>query len=186
LWILVLWAAFVLSILPRPVWAEGPRDEVNAAIDRLLAARSFVATFTDGAGRVEHQLEYESPGRYRIRSGGHEQVIIGDVLYSRQGGQRVQAPVPQGVLTRWRDPARLAEHAERMEVVALASEPVGGLPARKYRIVQPGPAPRTLLLWIGPDGLPLQIGLPAGTGQAATTIRYARINDPGVRVAPPA
>lgn len=169
-------------LLPAAVWSADPREEVNAAIDRLLTARSYQASMVSADGRVQQQLEFEAPGRYRIRSGGDEFVIIGDVLY--RNGATVRVPLPQDVLTRWRDPARLAEQPADMDVVVLSDETVAGVPARKYRIHRPQRAPGLLLLWVGGDGYPVQI-LTRGAAGAATLIRYSRFNDPAIDVEPP-
>lgn len=185
-WVLALWAGsllvLVLAILPRAVWAEGPREEVNAAIDRLSAARSFVATFSGQGGRLEHELEYAAPGRYRIRGGGAVQTIVGDVLMLERDGERQQGRLPQDTLARWRDPANLVEQAGAMDVTALDDEIVGGQPARRYRIALPAPAP-TVLMWIGTDGYPLQLALAGAPGrEEPLVIRYARFNAPDIRI----
>jgi hypothetical protein len=169
-------------LLPAAVWSADPLEEVNAAIDKLLTARSYQASMVSADGRVQQQLEFEAPGRYRIRSGGDEFVIVGDVLY--RNGVAVQVPLPQDVLMRWRDPARLAEQPADMEVVVLGNETVAGVHARKYRIQRQQRAPGLLLLWVASDGFPVQI-LARGTTGAATLIRYARFNDPSIDVEPP-
>lgn len=174
--------ALVAVLLPASVWSADPRDEVNAAIDKLLTARSYQASLVSADGRVQQQLEFEAPGRYRIRSGGEELVIVGDVLY--RDGAGTQLPLPQDTLTRWRDPARLAEQPADMDVVVLSDENVAGVPARKYRIHRPRSAPGLLLLWVSGDGYPVQI-LTRGVTGAATLIRYSRFNDPAIDIEPP-
>jgi hypothetical protein len=179
-WLLML----VVVLLPAAVWSTDPREEVNAAVDRLLTARSYQASMVSADGRVQQKLEFEAPGRYRIHSDGEELVVIGDVLYRRRDGTTVQAPLPQDVLTRWRDPARLAEQPADMDVVVLGDETVAGRAARKYRIHRSRTAPGLLLLWIGGDGYPVQI-LTRGAAGGATLIRYTRFNDPAIDIEPP-
>lgn len=177
--------AWLVAWLPLAVWSADPREEVNAAVDKLLTARSYQAALVSADGRVQQRLEFEAPGRYRIRSGGEDLVVIGDVLHRRRDGVTVQAPLPQDVLTRWRDPARLAERVEQMDVAVVGDEVVAGVPARKYRIDARPPAVDGLVLWIGVDGYPVQI-LARGTADApATLVRYARFNDPAIKVQPP-
>lgn len=178
-------AALAAVLLSSPVWSAGPREEVNAAIDKLLTARSYQASLVSSDGRVQQQLEFEAPGRYRIRTGGEQLVVVGDVLYRQRDGKTVQAPLPQDVLTRWRDPARLAEHADQMEVVVLGEEAVAGVQARKYRIERSPSADASVLLWVAGTGYPVQILARGGAGTAATLIRYSRFNDPAIDVEPP-
>lgn len=176
-------AALMAMLLPAAVCGAGPLEEVNAAVDKLLTARSYHAAMISADGRVQQQLEFEAPGRYRIRSGGDEFVIVGDVLH--RNGEAVRVPLPQDVLTRWRDPARLAEQPADMDVVVLGDETVAGVRARKYRIHRRQRMPGLLLLWVGvDDGYPVQILTRGATG-AATLIRYARFNDPSIDVEPP-
>jgi hypothetical protein len=175
----------VAVLLPAAVWSAGPREEVNAAIDKLLTARSYQASIVTADGKVQQQLEFEAPGRYRIRSGGDELVIIGDVLYRRRDGATVRVPLPQDTLTRWRDPAQLAEQSADMDVVVLSDEAVAGVAARKYRIHRARSAPGLLLLWVASDGYPVQILTRSAAGAAATLIRYSHFNDPAIDIEPP-
>lgn len=178
-------AALMAVLLPAAVWSAGPREEVNAAIDKLLTARSYQASMVSADGRLQQQLEFEAPGRYRIRNHGEELVIVGDVLHRERDGAIEQVPLPQDVLTRWRDPARLAEQPADMDVVVLDDETVAGVPARKYRIHRAQSAPGLLLLWVRSDGYPVQILTRSVTGAAATLIRYSRFNDPAIDIEPP-
>ncbi|MFC0676627.1 hypothetical protein ACFFGH_02010 [Lysobacter korlensis] len=178
-------AALVGMLLSSPVWSAGPREEVNAAIDKLLTARSYHASLVSSDGRVQQQLEFEAPGRYRIRTGGEQLVVIGDQLYRQLDGKAVQAPLPQDVLTRWRDPARLAEHADRMEVVVLSEETVAGVQARKFRIQRDPAGEASVLLWVAGTGYPVQILTQETPDGAATLVRYSRFNDAAIDVEPP-
>lgn len=178
-------AALLALSWPLAVWAGSPREEVNAAIDKLLAARSFVATIVTADGRQLQQLEFVAPGRYRIRSNGTEQIIIGDMLYTGDGGPLQAVPLPQDALQRWRDPARLVEHADGMAVIAVGEDTVAGFPTRKYRIATARPQPGPLTVWIDAGGFPLQILAATDTTGPLTLIRYGRFNDPEIRIQPP-
>ncbi|GHA82731.1 hypothetical protein [Cognatilysobacter bugurensis] len=171
--------------LPLAVWAADPREEVNAAVDKLLTARSYQAALVSADGSVQQRLEFEAPGRYRIRTGGEDLVVIGDVLHRQRDGATAQAPLPQEVLTRWRDPARLAERVNDMDIAVVGDEAVAGVPARKYRIDTRPPAVGGLVLWVGIDGYPVQILARGAPGVPATLIRYARFNDATIDVEPP-
>ncbi len=176
-------AAALLAVLwPFAVWSGSPSDEVNAAIDKLLTARSFMATMVTADGRQLRQLEFVAPGRYRIRSSGTEQIIVGDLLYPGGDGPLQALPVPQDVLTQWRDPARLVEYAEDMAVTAVGEDTVAGQPARKYRVATARPQPGPITVWIGADGYPLQILAATDAVGPLLLIRYARFNDPGFRI----
>lgn len=186
-------AVVLAAVLASVAWA-GPREEVNAAIDKFIAARSFHASMTmSGPQSMSQQLEFVAPGRYRMRMAGlDDQTIIGDTMFLNSpspGGQgkSIIVPVPEGTLSRWRDPAGLTRDDDGMSVTALGDEPVGGVPAKKYRVDHTRPQPSTLTLWIGGDGYPLQIVSNAEVqGQpATTTIRYSHFNDPTLRVDPP-
>lgn len=181
------------AVLASVAWA-GPREDVNAAIDKFIAARSFHASMTtSGPQSMSQQLEFVAPGRYRMRTAGmDDQTIIGDTMFLNSPppggpGKRIIVPVPEGTLSRWRDPAGLTQDDDGMSVTALGDEPVGGVPAKKYRVDHARPQPSTLTLWIGGDGYPLQIVSNAEVqGQpVTTTIRYSRFNDPTLRVDPP-
>lgn len=173
-------------------WA-GPREDVNASIDKFLAARSFHASMTmTGPRRMSHQVDFVAPGRYRMRMAGMgDQYIIGDILYvsvpGNGAGKAMKMSMPKGTLSQWRDPARLAENAAGMSVTALGEEAIGDAPTRKYRVDHTKPQPSTLTLWIGRDGYPLQI-VSSGSEQeqqVTSTIRYSRFNDTTIRVDAP-
>lgn len=184
----------VLAALLASVAGAGPREEVNAAIDKFLAARSFHASMTmSGARPMSHLLDFVAPGRYRMRMPGMgDQTIIGDTMFLNIAGnggpaKTLKVPMPKGTLSQWRDPARLADNAAGMSVTALGEVLVGGAPAKKYRVVHSKPQPSTMTLWVGRDGYPLQI---VSSGQAegqnvTTTIRYSRFNDPSIKVPVP-
>ena len=173
-------------------WA-GPSEEVNAAIDKFLAARSFHASLTvEGARPMSRQVDFVAPGRYRMRMVSmDDQYIIGDILYvsvpGNGAGKIVQIPMPKGTLSQWRDPAGLAENAAGMSVTALGEEAIGDAPTRKYRVDHTKPQPSTLTLWIGRDGYPLQIVSSDSEHEqpVTSTIRYSRFNDTTIRVDAP-
>ncbi len=173
------------SLVAPPAWA-GAREEVNASMEKFMAARSYHASMTaTGAHAMSNEVDYVAPGRYRMRMAGMgEQTIVGDTMYLNMHGKNTKVPLPKGTLSQWRDPARLAENAKTMTVTALGSEVLGGAPARKYRVDHSQPQPSTMTLWVGSNGYPLRIvtstriqGKPM-----ITTIVYSRYDDPALRV----
>jgi hypothetical protein len=95
--------------------------------------------------------------------------------------------MPKGTLSQWRDPTKLAENAATMTVTAQGSEDIDGTSARRYLVHNTQPQPSDVSMWIGSEGLPVQIQVSSNVqGQAAdTTIRYSRFNDPTIKVDPP-
>ncbi|MFD0738809.1 outer membrane lipoprotein carrier protein LolA [Lysobacter koreensis] len=184
---IVLAACFAAWLAPT-AWA-GPREDVNAAIDQFLAARSFHADILiTGAVTQRRRLEFVAPGRYRMRGeDAAEQVVIGDVLFVAVDGKPSATAITDDTLLQWRDPVRLAQNAADMTVTALGEETLGEQPARKFRIDHPPPQAGMVTLWIGTDGYPLQVASDGELqGQAVTTtIRYSRYNDPAIRIDPP-
>ena len=183
----IVLAACAAAWLAPTAWA-GPYEDVNAAIDRFLVARSFHADILiSGPVTVRQQLEFVAPGRYRMRGAdGAEQVVIGDVMVVGATGDRTSLTMPVDT-AQWRDPVRLAANADDMTVTALGEETIADQPTRKFRVEHPGPRPATVLLWIGADGYPLQVssGVELHGQAVTTTFRYSRFNDPAIRINPP-
>src|SRR5690606_31027386 len=148
-----------------------PRAEVEAAMRKFIAARSYHASMhVDGGadGSMTNELDFVAPDRYRLvmpRLG--TQVIIGDTMYMQVQGQSMKMPLPEGTLGQWRDPARLEADRAGTAVRALGREAVDGTPARKYLVHHAKPEPVDVTMWIGDDDLPLQIQV-AGTAQGHT------------------
>jgi hypothetical protein len=165
----------------------GPREDVEAATRKFLAARSYhVEMRHEGGPLGTTTLEFVAPDRYRLRTPQGSQVIIGDTMYMRMDGRTMQVPLPRGVLTQWRDPAQLDKHRDTLVVEQLGAEAVAGKPARKYRMVNSKPRSESLM-WIGADGYPRRIqAIARGQGKATTTtLDYSRFNDPGIRITAP-
>lgn len=183
--VLTIWGA---ALLAPASWA-GPREDVNAAIDKFLAARSFHADLAViGSPHLSQQIDFVAPGRYRMRRAGMgDQIIIGDMMFLNMAGKSRPMPMPDGTLSQWRDPARLAENAADMTVTALGDEVVAGTPTKKYQVDHTQPQPSTLTLWVDGSGYPLQIiSTGEAQGQIVTTlIRYSRFNDPTIRIDAP-
>lgn len=169
--------------LPAPA-TDAP---VLAAMARFRDARAFVATMQlDGASPQRSRLEYVAPDRYRLQLAAGTQVIIGDTLYLQLDGRSQQVPLPAGLLTQWRDPLQL-KPGERLQVEDLGSDPIGGLPAHRYRVVHPDPARPPMLFWIDGDGRPRRIEQQGrnARGDYRLVIDYTQFDDPALRIEAP-
>jgi hypothetical protein len=169
--------------------AGDPRDEVVAAMRKFMAVRSFHANMrTDGDARGASEMEFVAPDRFRMRMPGMpEQLVIGNTMHMAVDGRRMQVPLPAGSAAKWRNPANFSETEATITADSLGTDTVDGQLARKYLVRQQQPEPLETTLWIGGDGLPLQL---QASGNAngkpfLTTIRYSRYNDPTLRIEAP-
>ncbi|NZA27825.1 hypothetical protein H0E84_15715 [Luteimonas sp. SJ-92] len=161
-----------------------PRGEVMAALERMLAADSYVAEIETGAGTMT--LEHVAPDRFRMTlPDGITQTIVGDRMYMRMQGQTMELPLQEGMLEEMRDRGRIAARQERASFESLGADSVAGAPARKYRMTHEDPADPPATLWIGDDGYPLQMQVAGDDAQGPTTIRYSRFDDPAIRIERP-
>lgn len=180
--------AMSLLLLASAGALAGPKDEVKAALDKFIAAKSYHVTMThSGAQAMTTEADFVAPDRFRMTMPMGTQYIIGDTMYMTMQGRSMKVPMGKGTMTQWRDPANLAKHEATLTVQALGSEDVGGKPAKKYRMSNTQPEPSTSTMWVGSDGYPLQIRVDSDVqGKPVTTmIRYSRFNDPTIKVEPP-
>ena len=182
--------ALLLSALASTALHAGPKEELKAATDRMLAARSWQADMvTEGAagGPVATTAEFVAPDRYRIRNPQGTQLIIGNTMHMTLQGRTMSVPLPPDALAQWRDPAKLDQAAAKTSVTALGSEAVGGKPARKYQTRNADAPAQTVLVWVGADGYPAKMRA-SSTYQGkpvTTTVTYSRFNDPKISIAAP-
>jgi hypothetical protein len=174
-----------VAAMPAPV--SDPRADVVAAMRTFWDLRSYhAAMHLEGSprGPIDNAVDFVAPDRYRMQAAGRgTQVIVGDTMYMEIGGRQMQVPLPEGTLTQWRDPAKLADAETEMTVEAQGGDAVDGQPAKKYLVRVATPKPAEITLWIGDQGLPLQIVSHNPLGQA--TIRYSRFNDPALTIEAP-
>ncbi len=183
------------SVLAKAVSAlnplQDPKAAVTSSIQSFLGVRSYHAVMRmEGGprGSMDNQIDFVAPDRYRMSLDGMgNQVIIGDTMYMDVQGRSMKVPMPAGSLSKWRDPAKLAENEAGMTVQAQGSDPVDGAPARRYLVHHAQPQPTDVTLWIGGDNLPLQMQVRSDVHgkPMATTIRYSRYNDPTLSIEPP-
>lgn len=168
-----------------------PREEVVAAMRKLMDARSYRAEMQhEGgpSGTMTNTVEFVAPDRFRMEMAGvGTQYVIGDTMTMTMDGRTMQVPMPKGTVTQWRDPVNFREAEASMTAQALGNDAVDGIQARKYLVHQTTPKPADFTIWIGADGLPLQMRVSGdANGQpVTTTVRYSRINDPGIVIEAP-
>lgn len=166
----------------------GAREDIQAAMQKVLAVRSYHATMElGGAHPMRNEIDFVAPDRYRMKMPMGTQTIIGDTMIMNINGMHMKVPMPKGTLTQWRDPAHLDKNMATMSVQALGADVVDGQPAKKYLVTNTQPQPSQSTLWIGANGYPLQIQVNGNArGKATTTtIHYSRFNDPALTVEAP-
>ncbi|MGN6513020.1 MAG: hypothetical protein ACTHKZ_05520 [Lysobacteraceae bacterium] len=183
-------AAPVAAARPAAAPAD-PRAEVQAAMDRFLAARSFHATMRlkGGAqGLAITDADFVAPDRYRITIPNvGTQTVIGGTMYMTTHGHTMRVPMPAGTLAQWRDPARISGNLAAVRVEALGADSLGGAPARKYALHHAQPRPLEVLLWVGEDGRPLQVQVDSRMQghPVQSSVRYSRYDDPAIAIQAP-
>jgi len=167
--------------------ATSARDEVVAAMRKFWGLHAYhAAMHVEGGprGPIDNAVDFVAPDRYRMQATGRgSQVIIGDTMYLEINGRAMQVPLPEGTITQWRDPAKLADAETEMDVEAQGADGVDGQVAKKYLVRVAKPKPTEITIWIGGEGLPLQIASHNPLGEA--TIRYSRFDDPSIVIEPP-
>jgi hypothetical protein len=174
-------AAVAQAVLP------DAKGQVVDAMRKFAGVRSYHASMRlEGGprGPMTNELDFVAPDRYRMEMAGRgSQVIIGNTMYLDIDGRSMQVPLPEGTITQWRDPARLADAEANMTVDDQGSDSVDGQSATKYVVHVAKPKPGEITMWIGDGGLPLQIVSHNPMGQA--TIRYSRFDDPALSIEAP-
>lgn len=179
------------AMVDTPSPPASAKDEIKAAMDSFLGVRSFHATMrmtgTAMPGGMTTEMDFVAPDRYRMQMPMGTQVIIGDTMYMSVQGRTAKVPMAKGTLSQWRDPAKLAENQATLTVEPQGREAIDGAAARKYLVRNTQPQPTDVTMWIGDDGLPLQIRhTSSAEGKTVDmTIRYTRYNDPSIEVDPP-
>ena len=165
-----------------------PEDEVKASMDRFMQAKTFHAVMNmQGARAMTNEMDFVAPDRYRMKMQTGTQVIIGDTMYLQVDGRATRVPLPKGTLSQWRDPLKLEENKAGLSVEALGSDSVDGMPAKKFLVRNTLPEASEFTLWIGANGLPLQL-LQQGQSQGKAytmTLRYSRFDDPAITIDAP-
>ena len=168
-----------------------PREAVIASMHKLMDATSYhVSMQMSGGpkGLMNNEVDFVAPDRFRMEMAGvGTQIIVGDTMYMSMQGRSMKVPMPEGITNQWRNPGNFKEAEASMMAEGMGSEAVDGISAQKYSVRQSVPTTTDYTLWIGPDGMPLQMRMNIdmkGT-PTTTTLRYSRINDPTLSVDTP-
>lgn len=180
------------------VGLPAPMQAVKQSMDTFVEARSFHATMVmEGAKDMTTEMDFVAPDRYRLTMPVGTQVIIGDTMHMQVDGRTMKVPLPAGTISQWRDPLKIQENKDSLDVESQGADTVDGMPATKYLVRNTLPAGSTpatgepgvteFTYWVGDDGLPLQLQH-SGESQGkpyTMTIRYTRFNDPGIVIDAP-
>lgn len=163
------------------------KDQVIGAMRKFTGVHSYhAAMHMEGGprGPIDNAIDFVAPDRYRMQVAGRgSQMIIGNTMYLDINGHAMQVPLPEGTLTQWRDPGKLAEAEANMTVDDQGSDSVDGQSATKYVVHVRQPKQTTTTIWVGDAGLPLQILAHNPLGDA--TIKYSRFDDPTISIEAP-
>jgi hypothetical protein len=175
---------YLLLCTALPAWA-GAREDIRAAMDKMLAARSYHAVMnSEGRRPMTSTVDFAAPDRFRMTLPMGTQTVIGDSMIMNINGMHMKMPLPKGTLTKWRDPANMDKNMATMSATLVGADVVDGQPARKYLISNTKPQPSESTLWIGANGYPLQIQV-HGKGRdeaGVVTVHYSRFNDPTIKI----
>ncbi len=167
------------------------RETVISSMHKLMDASSYHVNMQMSGGpkgMMNNEIDFVAPDRFRMQMAGvGTQTIVGDTMYMSMQGRSMKVPMPKGTTNKWRDPGNFKEAEAGMTAEAMGSESLNGISARKYKVRQSVPTTTEYALWIGSDGMPLQIVMNTDIdGAAATmTMRYSRINDPSLAIEVP-
>ena len=180
-------AAVVDAINP----ISSAREAVIASMHKLMDARSYHVSMQMSGGpkaMMANEIDFVAPDRFRMKMAGvGTQTIVGDTMYVSMQGRSMKVPMPKDITKQWRDPGNLKEAEAGMTAEGMGSDSVDGISAQKYNVRQTVPTTTDYTLWIGADGMPLQMRMNTDVnGAPATmTMRYSRINDPTLSIEAP-
>ena len=167
------------------------REAVIASMHKMMEARSYHMSMQTSSGTkriMGSEVDFVAPDRFRmVMDGVGTQTIVGDTMYMSMQGRNMKVPMPKDTTNQWRDPGNFKEAEAGMTAEAMGNESVDGISTKKYTVRQSVPTTSEYTLWIGSDGMPLQMRLNTNiNGAAATmTMRYSRINDPTLAIEVP-
>ncbi len=167
------------------------REAVIASMHNLMKARSYHVSMKmsdSSKGMLASEVDFVAPDRFRIVMDSiGTQIIIGNTMHMSMQGRSMKVPMPKNAIDKWRDPGNFKQAEAGMTAESLGSESVDGISAKKYKVMQTVPEKSESTLWIGSNGMPLQMRINTKTkGAAGTmTMRYSRINDPTLTIEAP-
>ena len=170
---------------------NSPREAVIASMHKLMDARSYhVSMKMSGGpkGMMANEMDFVAPDRFRVQMEGvGTQTIIGDTMHMSMQGRSMKMPMPKDATKQWRDPETFKQAEAGMTAEGMGSDAVDGISAQKFSVRQTVPSASEYTMWIGSDGLPLQVRMNTDIdgGPATMTMRYSRINDPTLSIDAP-
>lgn len=179
-------AVLLLGLTASSLACAGPKEEVVAAVDKFLAAKSYHATMSMGPGPAT-ETDFVAPDRVRVKMGTMgEQVMIGNTMYLTMQGKTMKQPAPGGGVAASRNRDKILGNLQSVKVTALGDETLGGVATKKYKVENTQPKTSSTF-WIA-NGYPVQAVNVAEVGgkQYPSTMKYSRYNDASIKIEAPA
>lgn len=182
-------AVMLLGLAASLPAVAGPKEEVVAAVDKFLAAKSYHASMSMGPGAAT-ETDFVAPDRMRVRLGTMgDQILIGDTLYMTIQGKTRKQPAPGGGVAGTRSREKVLGNLQTLKVAALGNDTLAGVATRKYKVDNNQPNKTSSTFWVAADtGYPVQSVSVAEVGGKTytSTLKYSRYNDPSIKIEAPA
>lgn len=182
-------AVLLLGLTASSLACAGPKEEVVAAVDKFLAAKSYHASMSMGPGPAT-ETDFAAPDRMRVKLGTMgEQIMIGNVVYMTLQGKTTKQPAPGGGVAASRSREKVLGNLQTLKVASLGAETVAGVATKKYKVENSQPNKTSSTFWVAADtGYPVQaVNVAEVAGKSYTsTLKYSRFNDPSIKIEAPA
>ncbi|QWP78282.1 hypothetical protein J5226_07775 [Lysobacter sp. K5869] len=182
-------AVLLLGLTASTLACAGPKEEVVAAVDKFLAAKSYHASMSMGPGAAT-ETDFVAPDRMRVKLGTMgDQILIGNTMYMTLQGKTSKQPAPGGGVAATRSREKVLGNLQTLKVTALGDEALAGVATKKYKVENSQPNKTSSTFWVAAaTGYPMQAVNVAEVGGKAytSTLKYSRYNDPSIKIeAPP-
>ncbi|MEH6422005.1 hypothetical protein [Pseudomonas sp. CGJS7] len=180
-------AVLLLGLTASSLAFAGPKEEVVAAVDKFLAAKSYHASMSMGPGPAT-ETDFVAPDRMRVKLGAMgEQIMIGNTTYLTMQGKTVKQPAAGGGVAATRSREKILGDLASLQVTALGAETLGGVATKKYKVVN-SQSKSNSTFWVGANGYPVQAVNVADVAgkQYTSTLKYSRFNDASIKIEAPA
>lgn len=181
-------AVLLLGLTAPGLACAGPKEEVVAAVDKFLAAKSYHASMSMGPGPAT-ETDFVAPDRMRVKLGAMgEQIMIGDSMYMTLQGKTTKRPVAGGGVAATRSRDKILGNLQTLKVTALGEETLAGVATKKYKVENNQPTKTSSTFWVAGNGYPVQAVNSAEVGGKTytSTLKYSRYNDPAIKIEAPA
>ncbi|MFK3647415.1 hypothetical protein ACI2IY_03125 [Lysobacter enzymogenes] len=182
-------AVLLLGLTASSLACAGPKEEVVAAVDKFLAAKSYHASMSMGPGPAT-ETDFVAPDRMRVKLGTMgDQIIIGNTMYMTLQGKTRQQPVTGGGVAATRSREKVLGNLQTLKVAALGDETLAGVATKKYKVENSQPNKTSSTFWVAAaTGYPVQAVNVAEVGGKSytSTLKYSRYNDPSIKIEAPA